>query len=41
MGTVRRTITATDQQDRWVKSRIAGGGFTNDSGYVRALIRRD
>ena len=41
MGTVRKTITVTDQQDRWVKSRIAGGGFTNDSEYIRALIRRD
>ena len=41
MGTVRKTITVTDQQDSWVKSRIAGGGFTNDSEYIRALIRRD
>ena len=32
MGIVRKTITVTEQQDHWVKSRIAGGGFTNDSG---------
>ena len=37
MGTVRRTITLTDQQDRWVDA----GGFADDSEYVRDLIRRD
>ncbi|MCY4479569.1 MAG: type II toxin-antitoxin system ParD family antitoxin [Rhodospirillales bacterium] len=41
MATVRKTITLTDQQDRWIKSRIAAGGFTNDSEYIRDLIRRD
>ena len=41
MATVRKTITLTDQQDRWIKTRIAGGGFTNDSEYIRDLIRRD
>ena len=41
MATVRKTITLTDQQDRWVKARIAAGGFTNDSEYIRDLIRRD
>ena len=41
MGTVRRTITLTDQQDRWIKARIAASGFTDDSGYIRDLIRRD
>jgi len=41
VATVRKTITLTDQQDRWIKSRIAAGGFTNDSEYIRDLIRRD
>ncbi len=41
MATVRKTITLTDQQDRWIKTRIAAGGFTNDSEYIRDLIRRD
>ena len=41
MATVRKTITLTDRQDRWVKARIAAGGFTNDSEYIRDLIRRD
>ena len=41
MGTVRRTITLTDQQDRWVEAQITAGDFTDDSEYIRDLIRRD
>lgn len=41
MGTVRKTITLTDQQGEWIKARIARGDFTNDSEYLRDLIRRD
>lgn len=41
MKTVRKTITLTDTQSNWVKSRIARGDFTNDSEYFRDLIRRD
>ena len=41
MGTTRKTITVTDQQDEWIKAQIVAGGFTNDSEYVRDLIRRD
>lgn len=41
MATVRKTITLTDRQDRWVKAQVAAGGFTNDSEYIRNLIRRD
>ena len=41
MGTTRKTITVTDQQDSWIKSQIAAGQFTNDSEYIRDLIRRD
>ncbi len=41
MATTRKTITVTDQQDDWIKSRIAAGDFTNDSEYIRDLIRRD
>ncbi len=41
MGTTRKTITVTDQQDQWIKAQIEAGGFTNDSEYVRDLIRRD
>lgn len=41
MATVRKTITLTDQQDDWIKAQILGGGYTNDSEVVRALIRRE
>ena len=41
MPTVRKSITLTDLQDRWIKAQIAAGHFTNDSEYIRDLIRRD
>ncbi len=41
MGTTRKTITLTEQQDAWIKAQIDAGGFTNDSEYIRDLIRRD
>jgi antitoxin ParD1/3/4 len=41
MGTVRKTITVTDQQDTWIKAQIAAGRYTNDSEYIRDLIRRE
>lgn len=41
MATVRKTITLTEQQGIWIKSRVNSGDFTNDSEYLRDLIRRD
>ncbi|GJM08250.1 MAG: addiction module antitoxin [Lysobacteraceae bacterium] len=41
MATNRKTITLTEQQNQWVKAQIASGDFTNDSEYIRDLIRRD
>lgn len=41
MGTKRKTITITDNQHNWIKSQINAGEFTNDSEYIRDLIRRD
>ena len=41
MGTKRKTITITDNQASWIKSQIHAGEFTNDSEYIRDLIRRD
>ena len=41
MGTVRRTITLTDQQDCWVVARTAASGLADNSEYIRDLIRRD
>ncbi len=41
MTTIRKTITLTDKQDEWIKAQIASGDFTNDSEYIRDLVRRD
>ena len=41
MSTIRKTITLSDKQDAWIKSQIARGAFTNDSEYIRDLLRRD
>lgn len=41
MGTVRKTITLTDQQDKWIKAHITAGHYTNDSECIRDLIRRE
>jgi len=41
MSTVRKTITLTDKQDAWIKAQVAAGEFTNDSEYIRDLVRRD
>ena len=41
MGTVRKTITLTDKQDGWIKAQVDAGHYTNDSEYIRDLIRRE
>jgi len=41
MSTTRKTITVTNKQDNWIKEQITNGEFTNDSEYIRDLIRRD
>ena len=41
MATVRKTVTFTEQQDKWIKAQIEAGEFTNDSEYLRNLVRQD
>ncbi|WP_420400965.1 type II toxin-antitoxin system ParD family antitoxin [Flagellimonas sp.] len=41
MATVRKSITFTHQQDLWIKQQIEKGDYTNDSEYLRDLVRRD
>lgn len=41
MATIRKTITFTQQQDDWIKAQIEAGEFTNDSEYLRNLVRQD
>ncbi|MGM0946652.1 MAG: ribbon-helix-helix domain-containing protein [Bacteroidota bacterium] len=41
MKTVRKTITVTQKQSDWIKSRLEAGDFTNESEYIRDLLRKD
>ncbi|MEN1786213.1 MAG: type II toxin-antitoxin system ParD family antitoxin [Bacteroidota bacterium] len=41
MAIVRKSITFTEQQDLWIKQQIEKGNYTNDSEYLRDLVRRD
>lgn len=41
MSTIRKTITVTHKQDKWIKSQITSGDFTNESEYIRDLLRRE
>jgi antitoxin ParD1/3/4 len=41
MATIRKTVTFTKQQDKWIKAQIEAGEFTNDSEYLRNLVRID
>ncbi|MCG2461232.1 type II toxin-antitoxin system ParD family antitoxin [Flavobacteriaceae bacterium F89] len=41
MSTVRKTVTFTEQQDNWIKAQIEAGEYTNDSEYLRDLVRKD
>lgn len=41
VDTIRKTITLTRKQDAWIKAQIERGDFTNDSEYIRDLVRRD
>ncbi|GLU43787.1 type II toxin-antitoxin system ParD family antitoxin [Allomuricauda sp. NBRC 101325] len=41
MAIIRKSITFTEQQDAFVKSLIEQGFYTNDSEYIRDIIRKD
>lgn len=41
MATIRKSITFTEQQDIWIKQQIENGDYTNDSEYLRDLVRKD
>ena len=41
MALVKKSITVTDRQELWIRTRIASGEYGNDSEYFRDLIRRD
>ncbi len=39
MAMVKKSISVTNQQDRWIKAQIEIGHFGNESEVVRELIR--
>jgi len=39
MGMVKKSITVTEQQDRWIKAQVESGHFGNESEIIRELIR--
>ena len=41
MGTVRKTVVLTEQQERWIKDQVAAGEFPSDSEHIQELVRRD
>lgn len=41
MAVIRKSITFTKQQDVYIKSLIEQGFYTNDSEYIRDIIRKD
>ena len=40
MSMVKKSVTVTEQQEEWIKSRVASGDYGNDSELLRDLIRR-
>ena len=41
MALVKKSITVTDRQERWIRAQVASGEYGSDSEYFRDLIRRD
>ena len=41
MGVVRKSISFTEQQETYIKSLIEKGYYTNDSEYIRDIVRKD
>ena len=41
MGVVKKSITVTDHQEKWIKAQVESGQYGNDSEYFRDLLRRD
>lgn len=39
MPMVKKSISVTDQQDRWIKAQLKTGHYGNESEVVRELIR--
>jgi antitoxin ParD1/3/4 len=38
---IRKTISMPDEMGRWIADQLASGRYSNESEYIRDLIRRD
>ena len=41
MSMVKKSISITDQQDKWIKAQILSGNYGNESEVMRDLIRKE
>ncbi|MBL4630026.1 MAG: type II toxin-antitoxin system ParD family antitoxin [Paraglaciecola sp.] len=41
MGMVKKSITVTDQQNKWIQSQLSVGKYASDSELLRDLIRKE
>ncbi len=41
MAMVKKSITVTEQQDAWIKAQIVTGNYSNESEFLRDLIRKE
>jgi antitoxin ParD1/3/4 len=41
MGMVKKSITITDQQNKWIQSQLSVGKYASDSELLRDLIRKE
>ena len=40
MATIRKTVTFTEEQDKWLKTQIEDGEFTTDIEYLRNFVSK-
>ena len=38
---VKKSITVTEQQDKWMQAQLASGNYASDSELLRDLIRKE
>ena len=41
MGMVKKSITVTEQQNKWIQSQLSVGKYASDSELLRDLIRKE
>ena len=41
MALVKKSITVTEQQDKWIQAQLASGNYASDSELLRDLIRKE